>query len=427
MITGVGKVFAATAVALHLTPSAVSQQLAGLAREVGAPLLEHRGRGVVLTGQARLLLSHADTVLEELDRTRAALEAWSGGTVGEVRVGSLSTGISALVAPALGRLHDERPGLVVRVDELEPAGSLRALDAGDLDVAVTVDHPGAPSRRDTRYHRVDLIADVMDALLPPDHRLAASSEVDLADLATDVWVGSAGNDACGHIVSGVCATAGFTPDVRHRCQEWDAVAALGAEIEAIISDPGPSGDGQPIRRHSARPWPLRTAAGLRDRVLHGGPWWRRALWYVLLGFPLAVWLPVEPGFLGLVAWSLLPAGVAFLRLWIVMAELDTRWVIRRRGITVRARYERDPHGEADHDHIVRFRTLEGREVTAHPATRGCREEIGYDPEDPSRVLAPTRVAWLGIALAAFMLTGIWGVALSIPAAIWLIRLLALPF
>lgn len=213
--------------------------------------------------------------------------------------------------------------------------------------------------------------------------------------------------------------------VRHR--NGDVVAALGAEIEAIISDPGPSGNGQPIRRHSTRPWPLRTATGLRDRLLRGSPWWRRALWYVLLGFPLAVWLPVKPGFLGLVAWLLLPAGVAFLRLWIVMAALDTRWVMWRRGITVRARYERDPHGEADHDHIVRFRTLDGREVTAHPATRGRRDEVRYDPEDPSRVLAPTRVAWLGIALAAFMLTGIWGVAFSIPAAIWLIRLLALPF
>jgi DNA-binding transcriptional LysR family regulator len=219
---------AATAAALHLTPSAVSQQIAGLAREVGAPLLEHRGRGVVLTGQARLLLSHADAVLEELERARAALDAWSGGAAGEVRVGSLSTGISALVAPALARLHDERPGLVVRVDELEPAQSLQMLEAGDLDVAVTVDYPGAPSRRDTRYHRIDLIADVMDALLPAGHPQAAARTVELADLATDVWVGSAGNDACGHIVSGVCAVAGFTPDVRHHCQEWDAVAALVA-------------------------------------------------------------------------------------------------------------------------------------------------------------------------------------------------------
>ena len=43
---------AAVADAMYLTPSAVSQQLAALAREVGAPLLERRGRSVVLTGQA---------------------------------------------------------------------------------------------------------------------------------------------------------------------------------------------------------------------------------------------------------------------------------------------------------------------------------------------------------------------------------------
>ncbi|MBO2459309.1 DUF3592 domain-containing protein [Actinomadura violacea] len=184
------------------------------------------------------------------------------------------------------------------------------------------------------------------------------------------------------------------------------VAALGAEIEAIISDPRPSEDPQPIWRHPVRAWPLRVQAGLRDRVLHGGPWWRRALWYVVLGFPLALWLPVEPRLLGPVAWLLLPAGVAFLRLWVGMAELDTRWVMWRRGVTVRARFEKDPNSEADLACVVHFRTLDGREVTAHPATRGCRDEIRYDPEDPSRVLAPTRVAWLGIALVAFMLTGI---------------------
>ena len=42
---------ARAAAALHLTPSAVSQQLAALARETGVPLTEKDGRGVRLTGQ----------------------------------------------------------------------------------------------------------------------------------------------------------------------------------------------------------------------------------------------------------------------------------------------------------------------------------------------------------------------------------------
>ena len=45
----------ATAKALALTPSAISQQLSSLSREVGVPLLEPQGRGVRLTTQARIL------------------------------------------------------------------------------------------------------------------------------------------------------------------------------------------------------------------------------------------------------------------------------------------------------------------------------------------------------------------------------------
>lgn len=208
--------------------------------------------------------------------------------------------------------------------------------------------------------------------------------------------------------------------VGHR--DRDTAAALGAEIEAIMGDAGPSLNRPPLQRHSVRPWLLRIPAGLRD----GSPWRRRALWYVVLGLPSVVWLPPDP-FLGVFAWLLLPAGVALLRLWVIMAELDTRWVLWRRGITVHATYEADPDSEGTHDCVVRFRTLDGQEVTARPASRGRRDEVRYDPQDPSRVLAPTRVAWLGVALAAFALTGLWGIALSIPAIVWLAELLDAAF
>jgi DNA-binding transcriptional LysR family regulator len=219
---------AATAEAMHLTPSAVSQQLAGLARDIGVPLLARRGRTVVLTGQARLLLDHAEGMRELAERARAALDAWADGTVGHVRVGSLSTGITALVAPALVHLAGGRPGLTVRVSEQEPGDALDLLDSGELEIAVTVDFPGAPARQDARYRRVDLIADVMDAVVPLGHPLAGRPAVDLTELAGEVWVGAAESDACRHIVTGICAAAGFAPDIQHYCREWDAVAALVA-------------------------------------------------------------------------------------------------------------------------------------------------------------------------------------------------------
>jgi DNA-binding transcriptional LysR family regulator len=218
----------AAADALHLTPSAVSQQLAGLARDLGVRLLERHGRGVRLTGQARLLLGHAEIVRQQLERARADLLSWNDGEVGEVRVGSLSTGISGVVAPALARLRAERPGLQIRIRECEAPTVFERLDAGELDVIVATDYRDAPSRHDPRYHRVDLLTDRLDAVLPVGHPLADPAGVRLATLADEVWVDSAQHDPCSQIMFAVCAAAGFSPDVRHFCTEWDAVAALVA-------------------------------------------------------------------------------------------------------------------------------------------------------------------------------------------------------
>lgn len=220
----------------------MSQQLAGLSRELGVPLLERHGRGVALTGQARLLLLHADAVQEQLELTRAALASWSSGSVGEVRIGALSTGIGALVAPAIARLRTERPSLVLSATEVDGQDAVSLLDAGELDVIISSDFLGAPTRQDARYHRVDLITDVLDAVLPAGHPLANPEGIRLADLSDEVWIGADPRDSCGHIVTGVCATAGFVPDIRHRCKEWDAVAALvsaGAGVALIPRLAGP--------------------------------------------------------------------------------------------------------------------------------------------------------------------------------------------
>jgi DNA-binding transcriptional LysR family regulator len=234
----------ATAEALHLTPSAVSQQMAGLSRDIGVPLLEKRGRTVVLTGQARLLLSHAQDMRELAERTRTALDAWSDGTAGYVRIASLTTGITSLVAPAFTRLREERPGLTLRVINREPRDALDLLDGGEAEIIVTVDYPDAPSRQDARYRRIDLIDDIMDAVLPADHPFADQESIDLADLATERWVGPASSDPCGYIVNGICATSGFTPDVRHDTQEWEAVAALVAAGAGVALVPRSA---QPLR------------------------------------------------------------------------------------------------------------------------------------------------------------------------------------
>jgi DNA-binding transcriptional LysR family regulator len=260
---------AATAVALHLTPSAVSQQLAGLSREVGAQLLEKHGRGVRLTGQARVLLSHATVVQEQLERARADLAAWRDGEIGEVRVAALSTAISGVVAPAIARLRTERPGLDVRALEDEPPQIFSRLDAGDIDIVIAADYQGAPRRHDPHYYRVDLLTDQMDAVLPQGHRLANVGGIRLAELAAEPWVASSERDACAQITLAVCAAAGFSPDVRHECKDWDAVGALVAAGAGVALIPRLA---QPLRHEGLAICPVlgSTASRLIFAVVRAG-------------------------------------------------------------------------------------------------------------------------------------------------------------
>jgi DNA-binding transcriptional LysR family regulator len=217
---------ARTAEALHLTPSAVSQQIAALARETGVALTEKDGRGVRLTGQARVLLAHADLIAAQLERARADLAAYGEGGRGSVTIGCFSSGIFGLLPGVLRSLGERLPHVRLDVVEAEPPDLFTALDAGQIDVAVAVDFAAAPPHTDRRYHRVDLFTDVLDIAVPAGHRLAARDRVSLRELAAEPWIVGDARSCCGAVARSVCAAAGFTPDIRHAVNDWGALAAL---------------------------------------------------------------------------------------------------------------------------------------------------------------------------------------------------------
>lgn len=234
----------ATAEALHLTPSAVSQQLATLSREVGTPLLRRQGRGVRLTPQAHVLLEHATAVQAQIERARADLAAYDEGLVGSITVGAFASAITGLVAPALLPLHAERPHLAVSIVETDAPHCYTLLDNNELDVVITVDYRSGPTRSDPRYSRTDLLFDRFDVALHVTHPLAARPEVHLRELAHLRWIIGGGGGPCAEVSLAACAAAGFTPDVRHRVDEWSAAMALvdaGAGVTLVprLADPRP--------------------------------------------------------------------------------------------------------------------------------------------------------------------------------------------
>lgn len=214
----------ATAEALLMTPSAVSQQLSNLAKQLDVTLLEAHGRRVRLTDAAHLVLRHAEAVFAQLERAEAELEGYAHGEVGEVRIGAFSTAVPALVVPAVRRLRETHPGLEVRVREAEAAEAYELLSAGAVDLALSL-AAHAPTERDPAFARVPLLADPLDVALPAGHPLASEPGLRLADLAGERWI-FGGSGPWSEITTAACEAAGFVPEQAHSAAGWTAILAM---------------------------------------------------------------------------------------------------------------------------------------------------------------------------------------------------------
>lgn len=216
----------ATAEALHLTPSTVSQQLRQLARELDVPLLEQIGRRVQLTPAAMTLLDHADQLFEQSERARADLAAHRAGVAGRIRISAMPTALVALAAPAAARLRDAYPLLTVQLTEDESVRCYDLLLTGASDIGVLIPAEDGLAPDDSRFEQHDLLDEPLDLLVPQGHPLAARASVDLAEAAAETWIGAPDRVTHCHSQLSACAAAGFTPRVSHYGMDWVGISAM---------------------------------------------------------------------------------------------------------------------------------------------------------------------------------------------------------
>ncbi|WP_053847707.1 LysR family transcriptional regulator [Streptomyces sp. NRRL B-24085] len=218
----------AAARALHFTPSAASQQIRQLARDLGVDLLEPQGRGVRLTPAAESLLAHADAIQVRWEQAELDLRADRGEPAGPLRVGGLPVSVPVLLAPMAVRLRERHPRLTVSVQETGVPDSFDLLFEGEIDLAVVEATPHNPPVGDPRYDQQPLLDDPFDLVVPADHPLAGRDRVDLADAAREDWVAPLSDSPCRTHVMSACGAAGFTPSVVHQAQDWNVTAHLVA-------------------------------------------------------------------------------------------------------------------------------------------------------------------------------------------------------
>jgi len=174
------------AAALHRSPSAVSQQLRTLQRQVGVPLVERYGRGVRLTDAGHALAASSLRIAAAMAEAEATWQEFRGGASGTVRVAFFPSAAELLVPGLLTRFA-AHPAIEVHIEDHDVSQEGFAGLADDVDIVVA--HRSDDSDRAPALTVVPLLREPLDVALPPTHPLAGAASVRMDEVIDDDWVG----------------------------------------------------------------------------------------------------------------------------------------------------------------------------------------------------------------------------------------------
>jgi molybdate transport repressor ModE-like protein len=226
---------AAAAEELGYTPSAVSQQIRALERELGTVVLERRGRGVALTEPGSALVAHAQRIVDALGAAESEVQAIAGLRAGVLRLGWFSTAGAILVPRAIARFRRRHPQIELVLEEADPDECAHRLREGELDLAVVYEF-----RRDeplpAELHLIGLLEDRLHVALPPGHRLAERKRIRMAELADETWIQGVRHGSTVATLPAACREAGFEPHIAFQTDDpmaWQGLVAAGVGVAVI--------------------------------------------------------------------------------------------------------------------------------------------------------------------------------------------------
>ena len=256
---------AAVADALSFTPSAISQQLRALQREVGRVLTEPAGRGLRLTEAGLALAGQADSVLAALAEAEAAVERFRREPTGVVRVAVFQSAARLLLAPVLHRLAG-LAGVEPRFRDVDMTPAEVPGLAADFDLVVAHRDEHAPPFATDRWEVTHLLREPLDVALPPGHRLAKHPRLRLVDLTDEPWISVQEGFPVDDVLRSIALRTGTRPRIVQRINDFGVTEELVAAGVGIALLPRYSTDDRGGRRLVRRPLAEMRAARLVEAV-----------------------------------------------------------------------------------------------------------------------------------------------------------------
>jgi len=185
----------AAARALGYTPSAISQQISKLERDVRQVLVEQNGRVATLSPAGRVVAEAARRILNEIEQMHVQLENERKTVAGTLTLAAFATATRGVAPFALRRLRSDWPRLTCHLVEADSHHAMALVEDGSVDIAVVHDWLEMPLVLSTGLNARHLGNDISDVLVHVTHHLAGRRSVSMSELGGEAWLYEPGSVA----------------------------------------------------------------------------------------------------------------------------------------------------------------------------------------------------------------------------------------
>jgi DNA-binding transcriptional LysR family regulator len=222
----------AVALALGRSPSAVSQQLKTLQRQVGVVLVERVGRGVRLTDAGVALAASSVRISTAIAEAEATWSAYRGEAAGTVRIATFFSASELFVPGLLTRLR-EYPAIRLEIDDRDVSQDDFAGLAADFDIVLAHRSDDALPPERSALRSVPLVREPLDVGVAPGHPLAGRAGVTVADVIGEGWIAVPRGYPIDRVLTAMAVRAGTPPRIVHRTTHLPLIENLVASGHGV--------------------------------------------------------------------------------------------------------------------------------------------------------------------------------------------------
>lgn len=234
--------FTKAANSLNVSQSALSKKVGDLEALFGVQFFLRGKRSLRLTMAGQVFLNEARAMLSKWDEAFQKIKRTATGDLGDLRIGYTGSFVTTILPPLMERFRKKSPDINLHIERWDLQILNEALLDGDLDIAFVIDNDRELSP-ELSWKR--LKEEVLSVVLPARHRLAHRQRIATAELAQEafIFMPRSVNRTFFDFFMGVCAKAGFTPDLVSQPAILETVllmvdASFGITILSPLADMG---------------------------------------------------------------------------------------------------------------------------------------------------------------------------------------------